>query len=61
MQFSQPVANEVESARVLLVLVAVGIVAFWRVILRILLAILAIAIVVVVGAGAVVLLAMMHR
>ena len=61
MQFSQPVANEVESARVLLVLVAVGIVAFWRVILRILLAILAIAIVVVVGAGALVLLAWMHR
>ena len=61
MQFSQPVANEVESARVLLVLVAVGIVAFWRVILRILLAILAIAIVVVVGAGALVLLALMHR
>ncbi len=61
MQISQPVAHEVESARVLLVLAAVGIVAFWRVILRILLAIIAIAIIVVVGAAALGLVAMMQR
>ncbi len=50
-------AQEVENARVILVLIAVGIVVFWRIALRILLAIIAVA----VGTGALVLLQGMHR
>ncbi len=58
---TQGTAQEVENARVALALIAVGIVVFWRVVLRVLLAIIAIAVVVTVGAGALVLLQGMHR
>jgi len=54
--FTQGTVQEVENARVALVLIAVGIVVFWRVLLRVLLAIIAIAVVVTVGAGAILLL-----
>ena len=55
--FTQGTVQEVENARAALVLIAVGIVVFWRVLLRVLLAI----IVVAVGEGALVLLQGMHR
>lgn len=58
---TQGTAQEVESARAALVLIAVGIVVFWRVIVRVLLAIIAVAIVVTVGAGVLVLLQSMHQ
>jgi hypothetical protein len=58
---TQGTAQEVENARTALVLIAVGTVIFWRVILRVLLAIIAIAVVVTVGVGALVLLQGMHR
>jgi hypothetical protein len=45
-----------ESAKVVIVLAAVAIVAFWRVLLRLLLALIAIAFVVLLGAGAVMML-----
>lgn len=54
-------AQEVENARVALMLVAVGIVVFWRLVVRVLLAIIAVAVVVTVGAGALVLLQGLHR
>ena len=54
--FTQGTVQEVENARVALVLIAVGIVVFWRVLLRVLLALIAIAVVVTVGAGAILLL-----
>jgi hypothetical protein len=54
--FTQGTVQEVENARAALVLIAVGIVVFWRVLLRVLLAIIAIAVVVTVGAGAILLL-----
>jgi hypothetical protein len=50
-------AQEIEHARVILMLIAAGIVVFWRVALRVLLA----AIVVAAGAGALLLLQSMHR
>ncbi len=50
-------AQDIENARVALLLLAVGIAVFWRAVLRVLLAI----IVVAVGAGAFVLLQGMHR
>jgi predicted RND superfamily exporter protein len=50
----------VENARVALVLIAVGIVVFWRTVLRALLAIIAVAVVVAVAAGALVLLQGIH-
>jgi hypothetical protein len=53
----QGTTQEVENVRVALVLIAVGIVVFWRAVLRVLLAI----IVVAVGEGALVLLQGMHR
>jgi hypothetical protein len=58
---TQGTAQELENARVALALIAVGIVVFWRVVLRVLLAIIAIAVVVTVGAGALVLLQGMRR
>ena len=45
--------QELQSAKAAIVLIAIGIVAFWRALLRLLLALIAIAIVVLVGAGAV--------
>lgn len=48
--------QEIHSAKAAIVLIAIMIVAFWRVLLRLLLAVIAIAVVVAVGAGAVVLL-----
>jgi hypothetical protein len=54
---AQGTAQEVENARVALMLIAVIIVVFWRVVIRVLLAI----IVVAVGAGALVLLQGIHR
>ena len=48
--------QEFQSAKAAIVLIAIGIVVFWRVLLRLLLALIAIAIVVLVGAGAVVFL-----
>jgi hypothetical protein len=52
----QSAAQEVGSAKVVIVFAAVTIVAFWRVLVRLLLALLAVAIVVLVGAGAAVML-----
>jgi hypothetical protein len=49
--------QEIQHAKVILMLIAAGIVVFWRVALRVLLA----AIVVAVGAGALLLLQSMHR
>ncbi len=54
---TQATVQEVENARVALVLLALGIVVFWRIAVRILLAI----VVVTVVAGALVLLQIMHR
>lgn len=54
---TQASVHEVEHVRVALVLLALGIVLFWRVAVRILLAI----VLVVIGAGALVLLQGMHR
>jgi len=48
--------QELQSAKAAIVLIAIGIVVFWRVLLRLLLALIAIAIVVLVGAGAVLIL-----
>jgi hypothetical protein len=50
--------QQIQGANAALVLIAVVIVAFWRVLLRLLAALIAIAFVVLVGAGAIVLL---HR
>ncbi len=50
-------AQDVDNARVIVVLVAAGIMIFWRYLLRIVLAIIAVA----VGVGAVVLLASVHH
>jgi len=58
---SQTVAQEVESARAILMIMGVIILIFWRVILRILIAIFVIAVVVAVGSGALMLLAEMRR
>jgi len=58
---SQTVAQEVESARAILMIMGVIILIFWRVILRILIATFVIAIVVAVGSGALMLLAEMRR
>jgi hypothetical protein len=52
----QSAAQEVQSAKVVIVLAAIAIVAFWRVLLRLLLALVAIGLVVLLGAGAVVML-----
>jgi energy-coupling factor transporter transmembrane protein EcfT len=49
-------SQEIHSAKTAIVLIAFVIVAFWRVLLRLLLALVAIAVVVLVGAGAIVLL-----
>jgi hypothetical protein len=57
----QGAAQEVESARVAIVLIAAVLVIFWRQVLRVLLTIIAIAVVVLVGSGAIVLLQSMHR
>jgi hypothetical protein len=54
-------AQEVESARAAIVLIAAVLVIFWRLVLRVLLAIIAIAVMVLVGSGAIVLLQTMHR
>ena len=58
---TQGTAQEIENARVALALVAVVLVVFWRVVLRVLLAIIAIAVVITVATGAIVLLQGMHR
>lgn len=50
-------AQEIVHARAVLMIIAIGIVVFWRVAIRILIA----AIVVAVGAGALLLLQSMHR
>jgi hypothetical protein len=52
----QVAAQGVESAKVVVVLIAVTVVAFWRVVLRLLLALIAIAIIVLIGIGVVELL-----
>jgi hypothetical protein len=49
-------AQEVQTAKAAIVIIAIGIVVFWRVLLRLLLALIAIVILVVVGTGAFVLL-----
>jgi hypothetical protein len=54
---SHATAHAIENAKVALILIAVGIVFFWRVLLRVLLAI----IVVAVGTGVLVLLHSMHQ
>jgi len=54
---SQVSAQDVDNVRVILVLIAAGIMIFWRFLLRIVLAIIAIA----VGVGAVVILQNMHH
>lgn len=57
MFLAQAAAQNAEHARVALVLVALGIVVFWRIAVRMLIAIVIIAI----GAGALVLLQGLHR
>jgi hypothetical protein len=54
-------AQEVESARIAIVLIAAVLVVFWRLVLRVLLAIIVIAVMVLVGSGAIVLLQSVHR
>jgi hypothetical protein len=54
-------AQEVESARAAMLVIAAVLVIFWRQVLRVLLAIIAIAVMVAVGSGAIVLLQSMHR
>jgi hypothetical protein len=61
MQAIQGAAQEAESARAAIVLIAAGLVIFWRQVLRVLLAIIAIAVMVTVGSGAIALLHSMHR
>jgi type IV secretory pathway VirB6-like protein len=58
---SHGTVQEVENAKLALALVAVAIVAFWRAIIRVLLAVIVIAVVVSVGAGAIALLQGVHR
>ena len=58
---TQGTAQEIENVRVALALIAVGLVVFWRVVLRVLLAIIAIAVVITVSTGVIVLLQGMHR
>jgi hypothetical protein len=53
-------AQAAESAKVIIVLVAVMLVAFWRAIARIVLALIAIAILVTLGTGLVELMRIMH-
>ncbi|HXW45354.1 MAG TPA: hypothetical protein VEL03_11240 [Streptosporangiaceae bacterium] len=48
--------QELQHAKAAIVLIAIGIVVFWRVLLRLLLALIAIAIMVTLGAGALVFL-----
>jgi hypothetical protein len=57
---AQGAVQEVENARILLWIIAVTIVIFWRAVLRVLLVIIVAALVFVVGAGALVLLYGMH-
>jgi len=57
---NQSVAHEIQSARMALVLIGIVVVVFWRAVLRILLAIVAIAVVVLVGSGVVILLNGLH-
>jgi hypothetical protein len=54
-------AQDVESARAAIVLIAAVLVIFWRFVLRAILMIIAIAVVVLVGSGAFVVLQSMHR
>jgi hypothetical protein len=54
---AQGAAQAAESVRVVLVLAAIALVAFWKVVLRLLIAIIVIAIVVAAGSGAI---ALMH-
>ncbi len=58
---TQGTAQQIENARVVIALVAVVLVVFWRVALRVLLAIIAVAIAITVATGAIVLLQGMHR
>ncbi len=58
---TQGTAQEIENVRVALALIAVGLVVFWRVVLRVLLAIIAIAVVITVSTGVIVLLQGMRR
>jgi len=57
---NQSVVHEIQSARMALVFIGVVVVVFWRAVLRILLAIVAIAVVVLVGSGVVILLNGLH-
>ena len=57
---NQSVVHEIQSARMALVLIGIVVVVFWRAVLRILLAIVAIAVVVLVGSGVVILLNGLH-
>jgi hypothetical protein len=54
-------AQHAESVRTAIVLIAAVLVIFWRHVLRVLLAIIAIAVVALVGSGAIVILQSMHR
>jgi hypothetical protein len=53
-------AQAAESARVLIVLVACALVAFWRLIVRLVIALIAVGILVTLGAGIVGLMHLMH-
>lgn len=61
MHASQGMAQNFENARAAIMLIALVIVIFWRVALRVLLAIIAVAFVALVGSGAVILLQSLHR
>jgi uncharacterized membrane protein YdfJ with MMPL/SSD domain len=58
---TQGTADDIESARAAIVLIAVVLVVFWRAVLRVLLTVIVIVIVVLVGSGALVLLQSIHR
>jgi hypothetical protein len=57
----QGAAQGVESARAAVVLIAAVLVIFWRLVLRAIVMIIAIAVVVLVGSGAIAVLHSMHR
>jgi len=60
MQLTQGTAEELDNAKVALVLVAIVIAVFWRTVLRLVLAVIAAVVVVLLGLGAFALIQAMH-
>jgi hypothetical protein len=61
MQVSQPTTQDIENAKAAVVLTAIVIAAFWRTVLRMVIAMIAAGVIVMVGVGAFVLLQAMHN